>query len=208
MTSPKRVCVVWFFLLLALLVLPGYSASALPISLAWHHDARLAHDVISADTPRWSGGALVLHEGHLTANPVIRTFDRQGRELEPPYVVSIPEARSIHIFSLARGLDGTMALCGVAIDRDGRMSSFFASVSSSRDSIQITRASPFTPYLVAVASDGTLWAVGIELINGVEPNASRDAGVIRHFDKSGKEIGSFVPRSSIESASMVEHGYL
>jgi hypothetical protein len=198
----------WWFRLLwvpVALAAPGYPASS--ASLAWHHDAKLSHEIISADTPRWSGGALVSDEGILTASPLIRTFDREGRELLPPFAFTIPEARSIDVFSLARGLDGTIALCGVAFDSDGRYSSFLASVPPSHDNVQIVRASPFTPYRVAVASDGTVWAVGIELINGEEPEASRSAGVIRHFDKSGREVGSFIARSTIESASMVEQGY-
>jgi hypothetical protein len=184
------------------------SFSAPPATLVWHHSAQLSYDVSAADeTPRWSGGVLVSLEGLLTPSPVIRTLDRQGRESAAAFVFTIPEASSIDIYGIAHGVDGSIALCGAAVDRSGRGSSFLALVSPPRDDVKIIRQSPFTPYRVALAADGTLWAVGIELVDGKEQQESGRQGVIRHFAKSGKEIGSYVSRSTVGSAGMIMRGY-
>jgi len=57
--------------------------------------------------------------------------------------------------------------------------------------------------VVAAAPDDTLWAVGYELNfdDGSERGVNLDGGVVRHFDRNGKTLGAFVPRSSIEDIS-------
>ena len=60
---------------------------------------------------------------------------------------------------------------------------------------------------MSLAPDGTAWAVGYELTSeGDEPTDAGDKGVIRHFDRSGKQIGAFVKRSTLSSEIVVMWG--
>jgi hypothetical protein len=60
---------------------------------------------------------------------------------------------------------------------------------------QIYRLNPFYPYDVAIAPDGTYWVAGEEVINGEEGSPHHD--VIRRFGASGKELGGYLPRSTL-----------
>jgi hypothetical protein len=53
--------------------------------------------------------------------------------------------------------------------------------------------------MVTEAPDGTVWTEGAETVDGLEtdPAVNPNRGVIRRFDKSGVQIGSFLPRSSV-----------
>src|SRR5581483_3394309 len=103
---------------------------------------------------------------------------------------------------------GTIFLCGTAYDREGSDAAFLASISPSNEGVNVVRTAPYTPYHLALAPDGTVWTVGIEMDNFVEPAASRDKDVVRHFDRTGKLLASFVPRSTFESHSSIIYGYL
>jgi hypothetical protein len=61
-----------------------------------------------------------------------------------------------------------------------------------------------------VGPDGTIWTAGLEKVNGNQPGALVDPnyGVIRHFDRTGKLLGSFIPRSTFSSQQMVMYGML
>src|SRR5271169_3165101 len=93
------------------LVFISYSLAA--ASLVWDHDLKYTEDFgRGSQTPQWSNGALIALEVTEGA-PVVRTFDRQGVELRP-LAFRIPEATSTDALGVARGSDGTMALCGSA----------------------------------------------------------------------------------------------
>jgi hypothetical protein len=50
---------------------------------------------------------------------------------------------------------------------------------------------------VSVAPDGTLWTLGFEMVNHStkDPGVDQGAGILRHFDKSGRLIQSVLPQS-------------
>jgi len=105
--------------------------------------------------------------------------------------LEIPGAGSINVYDWDRSFDGTrIAFSGSAIDRDGRADFFVAWISSDGTNAVIRRTSRYIPRRIAIAADGTLWTAGQEL------NGPPDAGVFRHFDRAGKLLGAFVPRSS------------
>jgi hypothetical protein len=59
---------------------------------------------------------------------------------------------------------------------------------------------------MAFASDGTLWTVGTELLGGLE--VRNDYKVLRHFDKTGRLLGSFLDRSAFVSSSDLQYGFM
>jgi len=188
---------------LALLAIAHRTAPAGP--LRWEHDMKV--DYSSGLAPRWSGGALLFLEADLTSQPSIHSFDAEG--VGSAVIVTIPEASQISVYGYSRGLDGTIAVCGHALDKQGRQPSFIALISRSGESTEILRTDPYRAHRVALAPDGTVWAVGYELTSeGDEPKDVGDKGVIRHLDRSGKQIGAFVKRSTLSSPTVVMWGYL
>ena len=152
--------------------------------------------------PVWSGGALLVADGLLFSPSAFMAFNRDGRPISSAGF-SIPEAFKTSIDGFARGADGTVALCGQSYASDGRGAPFIALISADGDPQRVIRTEPYMPAVVAVAPDGTLWTVGHELNfdSHSEKGVNREAGVLRHYDRNGKSLGAFIPRSSIKDIS-------
>jgi hypothetical protein len=177
-------------------------------SLVWRHDAKFDYDVATAnEVPHWAGGALLAVEGEFTATLVVKSFDQEGTNIASAYL-TIPEAVAIGVHDYTRSLDGTIVLSGTAFDQVGRTAPFLAWIPPFAENVRVVRTSPYVPYCLALAPDGTVWTVGLELIDGSEPAANQQYGVLRHFDKSGRLIASFIPRSTIQSPHSIIYGYL
>lgn len=152
--------------------------------------------------PVWGGGALVVADGPVVSPNIFMAFNRDGRQVFDAGF-SIPGASKTTIDGFARGADGTVALCGQSYASDGRGAPFIALISADGDSQQVIRTEPYMPVVVAVAPDGTLWTVGLELNFDThsEKGVNREAGVLRHYDRNGKSLGAFIPRSIIKDTS-------
>jgi len=142
--------------------------------------------------PVWSGGALLTFASNQTPAPVILSFDEQGQRL-PPLILTIPESETIDLHDVARGSDGAVVACGSAYDHSGRGSGFLAVFSPTGDNVNVIRLYPYSPSRVAVASDGTLWTAGLEVTDAtsIVDSTPPSSGVIRHFDRAGRSMGSF-----------------
>lgn len=164
---------------------------------------RFTADLTARRFPRWGRGVLTYIDTNDSEATVIRTFDRSGTELTPR-VFSVPGAATTHLEQVARSIDGAIVACGTAYDHEGRGGGFVAWIGKSPAESTVVRTFPYVPYLLAVAPDGTVWTQGLEMVKGVEHRspASPDHGVIRHFDLSGKEVGSFILRSNLPERSV------
>jgi len=114
-------------------------------------------------------------------------------------VFSVPGANSISVYSFSHGADGTIALAGAAFDAEGRGAPLVAWIKPFGQSSTVVRTDPYNPKKVTIASDGTVWTVGSQEYPGksqLDPNA----GVFRHWDQSGKLIGSYVPQAIFANA--------
>jgi len=190
------------------LALAFVSYSLAAASLIWDHDLKFSDDFgPSSQTPQWSNGALITLERWGTDAALVRTFDRQGVELLP-LTFQIPEATITGALHIARGSDGTIAACGCALGRAGRRVPYVALIAPSGQSVQVIRTDPYTPYLVTIAPDGTIWAVGEEVGDRKDDTRILNVKVVRHFDKAGKEIGAYIPRSSLASPDLLLDGHL
>jgi hypothetical protein len=150
--------------------------------------------------PVWGGNSVVVAAGPPLQPNAFLAIDRTGAVVFNSEF-SIPGATHTSVRSWARGTGGTVALCGSSYASDGRGAPFIAWFSADGDSEHIIRTDPYTPNLIAVAPDGTVWTVGHELYRRSERRGGVDlnAGVLRHFDRSGKTSGAFLPRSSFKS---------
>lgn len=156
--------------------------------------------------PEWSGGALMAVASNRTPAPAIVLFDGDGRQL-PALILRIPEAETVDVASFARGADGAVVACGNVYDRAGRGSGFLALFSRSGEDLGVTRLSPYSPRRVTLASDGSIWTTGMEVTNAKE-STPPGSGVVRHFDRHGRLLGSFIPRSTFGTHLAVEYGRL
>lgn len=98
-----------------------------------------------------------------------------------------------------------------AYSSDGKLAPFIAIKASRQRDTQLIRTFPYWPVLLSVAPDGTIWTTGEEMTSdrklsgdGVNPNGD----VVRHFDRSGKLIGSAIPRQTVSPPFRDSHGYL
>ncbi len=175
-------------------------------SFSIDREVKIQYDLSTVLAGEWSGGALTVFTSNQTPAPVILSFDGNGHQLLP-VILTIPEGETIDIHDTARGLDGTLAACGNAYDHTGRGSGFLAIFNPTGDKANIVRLYPYSPSRITIAADGAIWTAGLELTNARDstPPAS---GVVRHFDRTGKLIGSLIPRSAFPSHFMVEYGVL
>jgi len=149
--------------------------------------------------PVWGGNGLLVADGPLASPNIFMAFDREGRQVFGAGF-SIAGAYDTRIRGFARGADGTVAACGISYAGDGRNAPFISWISADGNSQQVIRTEPYTANLITVAPDGTLWTVGMELNphGSEDSDVNLDAGVLRHFDRSGKTLGAFMPRSSMQ----------
>jgi len=178
-------------------------------SLSLNHEAKIGYDFGGMRVPRWSGGALVNFVSNQTAAPTLLSFDDQGRQLQA-IVFTIPDAEMIDLDDIARSPDGSLAVCGKAFDHSGPGAGFIAVTSPTGDQATTVRLYPYYPTGITFASDGTIWTLGLEIVNGTEknPGVNPEDGVIRNFDRTGKLLRWYVPRSSISSPILVHNGYI
>ncbi len=148
----------------------------------------------------WSGGVLLAVQDRFSSGPIVRVIDREGRQTER-FSIAIPGASGVNLYenSIARGPDGSLAVVGSASVSDPTCGTFLAWISPDRSEQTIVCLSPFFPHGVTLASDGTIWVAGHDTtIIGGQRDYSQH--LIRHYDKSGKMLGSFIPWSSLGTA--------
>jgi hypothetical protein len=156
--------------------------------------------------PVWSAGALVAIEKSPSTEPLIHVFNASGVE-EKTIPVKITGANVTFVYAAAHGANGAIAITGAAQDAQGQVGDYLTVVSPTNE-ITILRTNPYVPSSVVIAPDTTIWTKGIELRKGMR---ARDipAGIIRHFDASGKFIESFILQSSLNGGDIGNgHGNL
>jgi hypothetical protein len=156
-----------------------------------------SYDLGRHRVPSWSDQSLVVIDNNRTISPIVHVFDQEGRESQT-LAVSVPGASTVGLRSVTYGHDGRLVYVGFAIDQESgegkaRVADFLGIVSADRTKELVIRTNPYVPRAVVIAPDKTIWTVGQEK----NPDIKRDPGVIRHYDAEGKEIGSFVPQSTV-----------
>lgn len=161
-------------------------------------------DGASSTIPRWSGGAFIQVDEHNSPRPTIRIFDPldaiTGNRL---LSVRVPAADLINVLAVARGADGTIVHGGWARDAHGRMGAYLAITTPDAASEKLIRTEPYQPISATFAPDGTIWVRGVELDEGLQRGPSHtDRGVLRHLDRFGALLGSYIPQSEVPRESL------
>lgn len=147
----------------------------------------------------WTNGAFVFVQGRFSAAPLLRFVNRDGTQVSE-FKFSIPGASLINIYDnlVALGMDDALAIAGTVYSDDSRAGMFVAWVSPDRKQQTVIRTSPFFPAAMTIASDGTIWVAGHETRQeGEKRDYSRP--LIRHYDKTGKLLGSFLPWLTLDT---------
>lgn len=175
----------------------GAVGSAWAQTLSESETVKLGY-TLSGKLPTWSGGYLISIEHDGLPVQTIHTMDATGLE-HTPILFTIPGSNTMRIEDTAVAGDGTFVICGQAYDQKGSGSGFVSWVSPDGKTLKTVRLFPYVAYHMAVDSDGTTWLQGQEVVNleYTDPVINREHGVIRHFDRDGKEIGMYIPRSKI-----------
>ena len=181
-------------LALTLVVTLGLSAQGMgqPVRLRVVGDIQVSHKFESI--PTWSGNALISIEGSLSGSPSVWVFDAEGRQLAQIAVV-IPSSSYVEVRAAWHGSDGTTAICGAANDEKGHRAGFLALASAAGKIESLIRTEPYSPTAVAIAPDGTVWMKGVEYLPVERKPSKTRNGILRHFDRSGKLMASFLPQS-------------
>jgi hypothetical protein len=145
----------------------------------------------------WSGGALLMIEDRFTNSPRIHVIDREGKDTSQFYL-TIPGGGGFLVgdWGVARGLDGVIAVVGVA-DFPEQRSGFLGIFSSDGSKQKYIQLSPYRPDSVTVAQDGTIWVV--ESRRGAGDTKGHDEGLMALYDRNGKLLHSFIPLPDTES---------
>ncbi|MEO8657795.1 MAG: hypothetical protein ABI693_04955 [Bryobacteraceae bacterium] len=175
--------------------------------VATDHSLTIPESMEGRRSPIWSGGSLIVPQGPMGEENAFRAYDGGGRMVFNA-TFTVPEADHTYVRGFSRGADGILAICGLSSLNDGSSAPFLATISSDGGSQRLVRTAPYTPNVVVVAPDGTFWTVGRELDARLSEKSgvNLEAGVLRHFDKSGKLLSAFVPRSTISDTTTLASG--
>jgi hypothetical protein len=107
---------------------------------------------------RWTGSYLAGCDFCVGGAPIVWAVDRKG--VRKSVAFSVPGAGYIGVHDVAAGDDGSLSAVGIAISGESRMSSFIARISANMESQTLIQSWPYTPEVITVAPDGSVWTVG------------------------------------------------
>lgn len=146
---------------------------------------------------KWSNGAFIYEDSGVAGIvPIFHTLDREGRLISSS-TLKVPGAERVWPGDFDRAVDGSIVFSGGAYSPSGEEAPFIALVSPDGSASTIIRTAPYYPYTLSLAPDGTIWTIGLEMINhdpkavGLDPNA----GVLRHYDRQGRLLASGIEQS-------------
>jgi hypothetical protein len=165
--------------------------------------------VVTGGSWRWSHGAFILVD---MVAPLTKTFtvvDRDGF-ISSAWNFSIPETSHLWVLGYDRDPAGDLVAAGRAYSYDGKLAPFIAIKPAKGGEVQIIRTYPYWPALLAVAPDGTIWTAGYEMTyerTYTGDGVNRNGDAIRHFDRTGKLLGSAVPALTVHPRWRTGDGY-
>ena len=153
------------------------------------HERDLETGMLWQKLPAWQGEGLLGFYGNDSAGPVIFSIDRDGRKDE--FLFALKDAAKIRIYSLARSQKGEIALAGNAYTTDLHGATYVARIAPGFEKQTVIRTWPYCPAVVALSTDGVLWAVGN--LKNEDGTADVITGhLLRRYDAAGKMLSSKV----------------
>ncbi len=143
---------------------------------------------------KWVHGAFVYWAGGQTL-PTFLVLSPEGERISS-FTPNIPGSVRVFVNDFDRAPDGSVVFSGSSYSAEGQHVPFLCWISANGKTSHVVRTAPYFPYGLSVALDGSVWTSGFEMINGDinAPGMNPDAGVIRHFNPSGKLVDSLGSR--------------
>jgi len=142
--------------------------------------------------PTWNGKLLLRLLHNKSSSPVIQTVSRDGRSESVAF--DVPGGSGVVLYSHAAGADGSIVVGGFALSNDSRGIHFVTWVAADRGRRALILTNPFLAEAVAVAPDGTVWAVGrtfdFDKLTDIERN------VLVRYDTSGRVLSQAVVKNA------------
>jgi hypothetical protein len=135
---------------------------------------------------RWTGNRLAGCD-YCTGGqqPILWVVDRQGNREAVAF--EVPGADYTQVRDVAAGPDGSVTAVGFAVSGDSRQGAFIAWISPDTTRQVVTRVWPYSPEVVTVAPDATIWTVG-SVFN--DNGYVQDQNVLRHYTTAGQLLTS------------------
>lgn len=145
---------------------------------------------------KWSHGAFLFQNVSGGGPPTFYALDRQG-QLVSEVTANIPDSANVSGGTCDRREDNSIVFIGQAWSAYGQPAPFIGMISADGRTERIIRTAPYWPYSLTIAPDGTFWTLGYEMVdhNTSAPGLDPNAGVLRHFDRSGQLLGATGPQS-------------
>ncbi|HTU43570.1 MAG TPA: hypothetical protein VMF91_00810 [Bryobacteraceae bacterium] len=160
----------------------------------------------------WSHGGFLFQNVSGGGPPTFYTLDREGQLISEATPV-MPESGYVSVSSCDRRDDNSIVFIGQAWSAHGQPASLIGLISADGTTERIIRTAPYHPYMLSIAPDGTFWTLGLEMVDRdiSAPGLDPKAGVLRHFDRSGKLLGASGPQSQfvkLYTTGRLDYGYL
>lgn len=158
----------------------------------------LPSDAPSHHRTKWSNDAL-LYINDDAAAPQVYVFDRSGK-VKMSGMIQIPDADRIRLDDYAAAPDGGVWTAGHALSKTGQQSFLIARIAPDGLDVHIVETTPYHPRQLSVAPDGTVWTVGSSVVPDGKGRYRTELNqdILRHFDASGRQIGSAMPVSAVD----------
>ena len=166
----------------------------------------------SRGSMKWSHGAFLFQNVTEGGPPTFYTLDREG-QLISEVTAAIPESAHISVGTCDRRDDNSIVFIGQAWSAYGQPTPLIGMISGGGKTERVIRTAPYWPYMLSIAADGIFWTLGYEMVNHKTsaPQLDPNAGVLRHFDRSGKLLGASGPQSQfmkLYTGYRLDDGYI
>src|ERR1700761_8136222 len=195
---------------LAALFFTGCAFAADPAFVLTSTTAINGSTIVSGGNWRWAHGGFIMVD---MVNPLVKSFTVAGRDgsILSSFDFSIPETTHVWVLGFDRDSAGNLVFSGEAYSSDGRLAPFIGIKPPNGGDVHLIRTYPYWPVALALAPDGTIWTVGGEWTydrksSGDSINPNGDA--VRHFDRTGKLLGSAIPGQTLHPKYRHTDGFL
>jgi hypothetical protein len=161
---------------------------------------------------KWSHGAFLFQNAGRGAPPTFYTLDREGKLISEA-TAAIPDSAYVSVGTCDRRDDNSIVFIGQAWSAYGQPAPLIGLISADGTTERVIRTAPYWPYMLSMTPDGTFWTLGYEMVNDKTsgPELDPSAGVLRHFDHSGKLLGASGSQSQfmkLYTAYRLSYGYI
>lgn len=168
--------------------------------------------------PSWSGGGFITLDQPAAAMTVASATSPDSMAyifaggISTTLAIKIPGTVFTQNLGIARGSDGTIAVCGAAKDAEGHAFPYLAIFAPGAQEPIVIRTEPYVPEAVTILGDGTIWTKGASVkdAHGLwVPDKTSTNGILSHYSRAGSVLGSALPQSGFaKMGQIVDKGLL